>query len=248
MLIHDSHICNYKFGGIDGCKKGWLMVLINNDSHHYTLVHPITELTNILSGHIRVLVDMPVGLLSSGLTFTGNRPCDVAARKLLGVKHTSIFNPPCIEALHEKSYQQASETNYRILGKKLSKQSWNIAPKIREINAFLHLNPHWRGKILEAHPELSFQQLNGSIPLQFSKKTSEGIEERLSILQIYYPASEILFSNMLSDPALKGHAAADDMVDAICLAVLNRHRSANLENISDIYPEDSLGNRMGIWV
>ncbi len=239
---------NYRFAGIDACKKGWLLVLLYDDLHQFILVHHLTELTAFLSGNERVLVDMPVGLLSSGQKFAGSRPCDVAARKLLGKKHSSIFNPPCMEALHEKSYQLASETNFRILGKKLSKQSWNITPKIREVNAFLHLNPLWRDKMLEAHPELSFQQLNRKIPLQFSKKTREGIKERLGILQVYYPASATLFSNMLSDPSLKGNAAADDMVDAVCLAVFNRHRGDKLKNISGQYPEDPLGNRMGIWV
>lgn len=224
------------------------MVIINNESQQYVVDRNLTGLTKFLSGNERVLVDMPVGLLSSGQIFAGNRPCDVDARKLLGRKHSSIFNPPCIEALQEKSYQQASATNFGILGKKLSKQSWNIVPKIREINAFLHLNPLWRNKLLEAHPELSFQKLNGDTPLQFSKKSSEGITERINILQMHYPASSTLFGKMLADPALKGNAAADDMVDAICLAVLNRHRGEMLENISEHYPEDPLGNRMGIWL
>ncbi len=237
-----------RFAGIDACTGGWLMVRLDDKNPLYVIESTITGLTNFLAGNERVLADMPIGLLSSEQKLGGSRPCDVQARKLLGKKHSSIFNPPCIEALHEKSYQQASATNFGVLGKKLSKQSWNIAPKIREINAFLHLNPSWRNNMLEAHPELSFLQLNGNIHLQFSKKTREGIEERLSILQAYYPASATLFSKMLSDPALKGRATADDRVDAICLAVLNRHRGEKLENISDLYPEDLLGNRMGIWL
>ncbi len=224
------------------------MVLLNHGNEHFALAAKFSELIQPLSENVRILADMPIGLLSSGQIFSGNRPCDATARKFLGKKHSSIFNPPCIEALQEKSYQQASATNFGILGKKLSKQSWNIVPKIREINAFLHLNPLWKNKLLEAHPELSFQKLNGNTPLQFSKKSSEGITERINILQMHYPASATLFGKMLADPALKGNAAADDMVDAICLAVLNRHRGQMLENISEHYPEDPLGNRMGIWL
>lgn len=223
------------------------MVIIEQHGQNFMLAEKFSDLIQILSVNVRVLVDMPVGLLSEGQIFSGNRPCDVAARKLLGKKHSSIFSPPCMEAIHEKSYQQASAVNESIVGKKISKQSWNIVPKIREINAFLHLNPIWRKNILEAHPELAFQTLNQHIPLQFSKKKPDGLAERIHLLEAFHPGMATLLRQMQSDSTLKGKASADDIADAACLAVLNWQRGDRLRNISKEYPEDLLGNKMGIW-
>jgi len=236
------------FSGIDACKGGWLCVDITDDEAGYLFETSLSKLINSLPKRNRILADMPIGLLSKETEGFSNRPCDIAARKLLGKKHSSIFNPPCMEALYQTSYQESSETNYAILGKKLSKQSWHLFPKIKEINAFLHLNRQWQGRILEAHPELSFQFLNHSKPLLHSKKTKEGIDERLEILTPYFPAARNFFAQMIRDKALKTNSLPDDMADALCLAVLNKTRNNNLTNISNDHIVDTLGNQMAIWV
>ncbi|MFW5708329.1 MAG: DUF429 domain-containing protein [Bacteroidota bacterium] len=239
---------NMYYTGIDGCKVGWLMVGLSDSNFRYSLLTDINELSQMYPNPVRILIDMPVGLLHQGMKHFMQRPCDVAARKILGRKHSSIFSPPCMEALFKKSYEQASETNFRILGKKLSKQSWNIAPRIRQVNAFLHLNPLWRGHLLEAHPELSFQYLNNNIPLGYSKKTPQGIAERLKILNGHYAGAEDCYDHMRSDNLLRGKTQPDDMADALALAVLSYVRKDRLQNISQHYLQDSLGNSMGIWL
>lgn len=237
-----------RFTGIDACRKGWLLIYIQNEDHGYNFDESLEKIINNFPAQSRILVDMPVGLLEKKSSVFIQRPCDADARKMLGKKHSSIFSPPCIEALYEKSYVDASRVNFEILGKKLSKQSWNIVPKIREVNAFLHLHPKWRGKILESHPELAFQFLNNNQPLLHSKKTKEGITERIQILEKHYPPAGSLFQSFLENNALRIKANKDDMADALCLAVLNYTRRDKLKNISDDYPEDSLGNKMGIWL
>jgi len=236
------------FCGIDACKGGWLMVQINGGNLSWRYAAGLSGLVNDLTPNNKILLDMPIGLLSGGLPGHTERPCDRIARRLLGRRHSSIFNPPCMEALYEESYQQASQKNHEILGKKLSKQSWNIAPKIREVNAFLHLNPKWRDVILEAHPELAFQWLNQSQPLQFSKKTNEGIQERLMILNDQYTEINASYEVMRADPHLKGKAVADDILDAMALAVLNKTRKSYLKPISPETVTDTLGNTMNIWL
>lgn len=242
--------------GIDATRYGWIMAGIGEKTDvirfHQDLHSLLNELTKLLSDKNSVkstiLIDMPIGLSDKSFARYVQRPCDAAARKMLGRKHSSIFSPPSIEALFEKSYADASRINFEVLGKKLSKQSWNIAPKIRELNAFLHLNPQWRGRILESHPELAFQFLNNNQCLLHSKKTKEGITERIQILEKHYPSAGGIFQSFLENKALRIKANKDDMTDALCLAVLNYKRGENLRNISDEYPEDSLGNRMGIWL
>lgn len=236
------------FWGIDASRYGWVMTSIGGKSNVIRFHQNLQSLHHEISIKSRILIDMPIGLADKKVARFVQRPCDSAARKMLGKKHSSIFSPPCIEALYEKSYSDASRVNFKILGKKLSKQSWNIMPKIREINAFLHLNPEWRGKILESHPELAFQFLNENKPLLHSKKTQEGINERIRILNNHYPSATNLFELFSEDKALRSHASKDDIADSICLAVLNFTRRNKLKNISEEYPEDSLGNRMGIWL
>lgn len=234
--------------GIDATRLGWIGAGIGKNKGEIYFYKKFADLIKKISSQSRILVDMPIGLADKNIAFYPQRPCDAAARKLLGKKHSSIFSPPCTEALYEKNYTDASQVNFEILGKKLSKQSWNIIPKIREVNAFLHLNPEWRGKILESHPELTFQFLNNNHPLLHSKKKKEGIIERIHILEKHYPAAGNLFERFLKDNSVTSNANKDDMADALCLAVLNYTRGDNLQNISDKYPEDSLGNRMGIWL
>lgn len=237
---------NLSFVGIDACRYGWLMVRIDRDTAHFQLEEEFSTIINSLTTPVRILVDMPIGLLSKDSL--SQRPCDVAARKFLGKKHSSVFSPPCMEAMYEKEYIAASLTNYAVLGKKLSKQSWNIVKRIREVNAFLHLNPQWRPMVLESHPEMAFMKLNNGMPLAFSKKTKEGIVERLNILENHFKGSKEFFAVMQSSLKLKGKALPDDMVDALGLAVLNCIRKEELMDISAVSLTDPLGNTMGIWV
>lgn len=239
---------NEGFSGIDACKGGWLCVVITEDTADYLFETTLSKLINRLPNKMRILVDMPIGLLSKEMPGFSSRPCDAAARKMLGKKHSSIFNPPCMEALYKSDYREASETNYAVLGKKLSKQSWYLFPKIKEINAFLHLNPQWQDRVLEAHPELSFQFLNQSKPLLHSKKTKDGIDERLEILSPYFAEARNVFAQMHNDKFLRANALPDDMADALCLAVLNKTRKKELSNISNDQLVDTLGNQMAIWV
>lgn len=80
----------------------------------------------------------------------------------------------------------------------------------------------------------------------YSKKTKEGITERIRILEKHYPAAASIFQTFLDDKALRVKASKDDMTDALSLAVLNYTRGDKHRNISDEYPENSLGKRMGI--
>ncbi len=234
--------------GIDATRFGWVGAGIGKNTGEIYFNQKFADLIKKISSPSRILVDMPIGLSDKNIAFYPQRPCDTAARKLLGKKHSSIFSPPCIEALYKNNYADASRINFEVLGKKLSKQSWNIIPKIREVNAFLHLHPEWRGRILESHPELAFQYLNDNQNLLHSKKTKEGITERVQILKKHYPAAKSIFHTFLDVNALQKKANKDDIADALSLAVLNYTRGEKLRNISDKYPEDSLGNRMGIWL
>ena len=137
------------------------------------------------------LVGMPIGLPD------GERPSrrvDHAARHVLKpLRHSSVFPVPsraAIEAFRSgeaRSYQALSKLNHRELGKRLSKQSAALAPRIAELDDLMLGDAAARGKIREAHRELCFWGLNGRRPMEHAKSHPEGIAERLRVLSEYLP-------------------------------------------------------------
>ncbi|AZN42728.1 DUF429 domain-containing protein [Paenibacillus albus] len=211
--------------GIDGCRSGWAAVLIEDslETIELLLAPNITELWARLQldcEDILIFIDMPIGL-PEGEQGDNNthsfRISDGDCRKLLPTKRkSSVFNTPTRQATYS---QTPSETNYAIVQKKLSKQSENIIPKIREVDLFMKAKlPHGiQHQMEESHPELNFQRFNGNIALQHNKKMKEGIVERLLILQnAGIPAAKI---ELMLSQARTNAVAKDDILDAAVLAL-----------------------------
>ncbi len=59
--------------------------------------------------------------------------------------------------------------------------------------------PYRQRTVFEVHPELSFFQINGDVPLRWSKKTEAGMEERIALLKMRVPGSERLLEAELDD-------------------------------------------------
>lgn len=208
------------FIGVDGCKHGWVYAVVGPEAaYRIGFAESMESLWDRARAAALMLIDIPIGL-----PFKGPRPCDAAARRFLKPKKGScVFPPPCREALHAGSYEEACEINFRRLGKKISRQSWGIAPKIREVDAFLRSTPETHGRIREAHPEVCFAALSGS-PLISSKKTVDGISERLEILRPFLPDIDSLVLHAFIANRRNG-TALDDILDALALAVSARHAS-----------------------
>ena len=124
----------------------------------------------------------------------------------------------------------------------LSIQSWAIAPKIREVDDFLHINNPARHIIRECHPELCFWGLTGLAfgypnPVNLNKRTPEGTEERMEILRHlgpHNPADEIY--NFAEQNFLRRNVARDDIVDAMAAAftaMLGPNGIATLPNMAE---------------
>ena len=119
------------------------------------------------------------------------------------------------------SYSKGSEANFQAVGKKLSRQSWAIGPKIREVDDYMR-SQNLRGKVREMHPEVAFWALNDRKPLQYAKKKHEGAEERLEILTRFLPFAEDCYKDALNTYKRKD-VAADDILDALVGAVTAMH-------------------------
>lgn len=203
-----------KYFGIDGCKAGWFYIALNDsDSYECNIFSSISEIHSKFSSSHLTLIDIPIGLIEGELHY---RSCDQAARQLLSKRKSSIFPAPCRQAIYCNSYKEASLKNFKITGKKLSKQSWFISRKIKEVDVYLNDNNTLKN-FREAHPELCFLGINNQQEMQFNKKTTDGINERLTLLKKYIVNAEEIYFSALNQ-YLRKDLARDDILDALVLA------------------------------
>lgn len=208
-----------KYIGIDGCRLGWIYVGLNDDgSFSVGVIREIEAISAWIDAAKLILIDIPIGLPSAGVP---HRMCDVAAREMISPRGSTIFSAPARSAIACRSYEEGSAENYRCLGKRLSKQSWFITAKIKDVDDFIRANGAV-GKIREMHPEVAFCGLNGGVPLLTKKKSSEGYDERLCMLERYYPAARKVVAAARADTPLKKHLQDDDILDALVGAVTAR--------------------------
>ena len=118
------------------------------------------------------------------------------------------------------------------LDKKFSKQTWGIVPKIRELDELIETHPNL--SIRESHPEVVFAALKDE-PLTFSKRTQEGKEERLSIIQQLAPQWCDGLSLAISNTKRKD-VAIDDIYDAFVLMLIAYYapQLSTLPELSDV--------------
>jgi predicted RNase H-like nuclease len=196
--------------GLDGCRAGWVVASVPWDpsSRPRVEVRVVDRLASIVghltSGHLRAAaVDMPIGLPASG-----PRACDVAARRLLGPRRGSVFPAPVRAVLAAESYEEACARSRGASGRAISRQLWNILPKVREVDLVLAAAPGLQAHLVEMCPELGFTVLTGA-PMRHAKRTAEGRAERLAALR---PVFGDLGALVARPPA---GAASHDVLDAV---------------------------------
>ncbi len=200
--------------GIDGCKYGWVDVSLTGVSAN--LFKNIKDVIDFFPENSLFLIDMPIGLASIEHV---ERGCEQAARKFLTPKRkSSLFSVPCREAVYAESYEEANTINKRIINKGISKQSWNIVSKIREVDQLLQHNRSLVSNLRESHPEVAFYFLNDQQSMEHNKKRDPGHQERLQVLNRYTDRAELIFKNSMNDFKRKD-VSADDILDSVCLAV-----------------------------
>jgi predicted RNase H-like nuclease len=197
--------------GVGNCKYGWVAVILSSEG--YATIKPLLRIIDVLEIKAdAILIDIPIGFTDVG---NDERPGDKRTRKMVGKRASSVFPVPCRKAIYAASYDEANALNKTNTGRGLSKQSWAIVPKIREVDEFLREQPHMRDQLRESHPELCFTALRGK-PCDYSKKTTDGQTERIAILDRYIDTEELLAQN----PFKKKDAGVDDILDAAALAVI----------------------------
>lgn len=209
------------YAGVDWAGKGWLAVFLTEGSgfegkHYPTLWNLWRDKRDDIT---RMLVDIPIGMCEDR-----KRACDVEAKRLLGGRQqSSVFYTPIRDAVYARNIEAAKEC-HREAGTDFSvqNQAWSLVPRIREVDAFVADHDESQ-KVLETHPEVCFVTLNrGS--LEHSKKTDDGIEERLALLDEvtdasvddFYETARSTFREPTYAPTVSNQ---DDIVDALVAAV-----------------------------
>lgn len=172
-----------KLCGVDGCRNGWVVasgILVGGRVEHLDArVIPTIGAIEKLNPNI-VAIDIPIGLPTAARK--GGRIAEKEARKMLVGRASSVFSSPCRRVLQAADYQQAltfsRNSSPDNIG--LSKQTWNIVPKIKEVDGFLQANQRWVSQFFEVHPELAFTEMSSFFTgSKFpSKHTTQGLEVR----------------------------------------------------------------------
>ncbi|UQA91886.1 DUF429 domain-containing protein [Streptomyces halobius] len=223
--------------GVDACPAGWLAVGLHDG--RFAEARVVTTLRSLLPGAAAgsvavVAVDMPLGLLD-----TGWRRADTEAAALLGPLRGSVFRVPPRAVWQEEEYDDAGRRCRELTGAGLSRQTWGLAPKLREANACL-AEPGG-DRFFEVHPEVSFRALAGGTAPLPRKKSWAGQMVRRSLLA----AAGIVLPDDLGDA---GRTPPDDVLDAAA-AAWTAHRIARgrARSLPDPPERDAGGCPVAIW-
>jgi len=233
--------------GVDGCRGGWFVILASVSASSAQPLRvtarrcaSFRDVLALAEKPVALAVDMPIGLLDRPRP--GGRACDRGARKILGRgRASSVFTPPTRPGLSALAYADVHQVN----GTGMSKEAFNILPKIREVDEAIAATDQER--VFEAHPELAFTHLSGA-PMRHNKKTAVGRRERVRLLRRS-------FGSAFQDPVRlrlehgAAYVALDDVVDAYVLAhVADRIRRGSAAQLpASDPPLDARGLRMEIW-
>jgi len=235
--------------GVDGCPGGWIAAFVRPQGSEVRM-RIVPHFADVLSAPERpevVAVDMPIGLPER--VGIGGRAGENSVRPLLGARQSSVFSVPSRAAIYAADYGEACRIAAATSDppRKVSKQLFNIAAKIREVDECLRGNAGASARVFEVHPELAFWRLNGNRALIEPKKVkSRPYEPGLALRRGLLVAAG-LPEKTVNAPPPKG-AAADDLLDALaCATVARRIHAGTAEPFPNPPPRDAFGLAMAIW-
>jgi predicted RNase H-like nuclease len=207
--------------GVDGCRGGWICVLRNVEPplcERVVLAAAFSEILNHPGKPAIIAVDIPIGLPEK-ISGAG-RECDVLARLKLGKRAAAaVFAVPARPALMETDYRRACATalTHSEPPRQISKQMFNLFPKIREVDGVI--TRALQGRIFECHPEAAFWAMNGEAALHEPKKLKgrehpPGLELRRALLREQGYGQAFLREQHLP----RSKAGQDDFLDACACA------------------------------
>jgi predicted enzyme related to lactoylglutathione lyase/predicted nuclease with RNAse H fold len=152
--------------GVDLARGGWAVVVLE-ENRVVDAFRCETFAEALLVDAPVVAVDIPIGVPESG-----SRPADVAARRFVGARGSSVFPTPIRPVLEAPTYAEARALAKKLTGKSISAQAYALRLRILEVDELARED----GRVIEVHPEVSFRELSHR-PL-LSKHRSDGLAER----------------------------------------------------------------------
>ncbi len=238
--------------GVDGCKAGWFYIAFGpSEKIRWGIERTIGALVSKAAADDRIFIDIPIGLPHDRL----GRACDAKARKTLHTqgRAASVFSAPVRAVLHHaNNYPRANQISKELTGERgrkangLNKQTFNILPKIKEVDDLLGSCGKARGIIREIHPEVCFWALAGNRPMQYKKHLLKGFFERLAVLRELWPSISETIEAILEDAAVleehgRGNLGGDDILDAAAAAITAWAEPAALRTLPERPPKDQRG-------
>ena len=240
---------NAWLAGVDGCAAGWVAAFVHPQGGE-TRVRIVPRFADVLSAPERpavVAVDMPIGLPER--VGAGGRAAESCVRPLLGARQSSVFSVPSRAAIYAADYREACSIAAATSEppRKVSKQLFNIAPKIREVDQALRSKPGAAKQVFEVHPEVAFWRLNGERALTEPKKVKSRPYEPGLVLRRGLLIAAGMPADIVNSAPPKG-AAADDLLDALaCAATTRRIHLGLAQPFPNPPPRDAHGLVMAIW-
>ncbi len=180
--------------GVTPCGPSWLVAPAKLQGTIFApedpqLISPFGEVLDQRPTFTVIALNAPVGYLDESAA--GGRTCDREARALLGPKRgSSIQSAPVRSPTNELEF----------LPDHLDAISMTLLPRYREVAA--EMAPFRQRTVYEVHSDVSFFEMNEGKPLQWSKQSEKGLNERREILEGKFPGADRILSAELPGASL----------------------------------------------
>jgi predicted RNase H-like nuclease len=174
-------------GGIVPCPGGWLIVParlagVTVNAEEPEVVASLMDVLEYKPKFDAAAIYAPIGFYE--LPVGPYRPCDTEARDMVGWPRVVGVTPmPSRAALRAKTRDEAREIEPWLTNADFRRFKW-----WRE--AEREFQPFHQRTFFAAHPDLSFTNLNGDVPVTTSPHHPEGVLERMQLLRDKMPGLE----------------------------------------------------------
>lgn len=161
--------------GVTPCRGGWLVASAKVQGTIFVPEEPVRldsfiDVIDQRPSYATIALNAPIGNLNQAIV--GGRTCDRQARALLGRRGASVKSAPI---------RKDGDSSIDLLPDHLDAISRTLLPRYQEVAA--EMAPYRQRTVYEVHSDLSFYQLNGEVPMRWSKQSEKGRLERRALLE-----------------------------------------------------------------
>ena len=180
-------------GGIVPCPGGWLIVParlagVTVNAEEPEVVPTLLDVLEYKPKFDAAAIYAPIGFYENPVG--PYRPCDTEARDMVGWPRVVGVKPmPCRAVLRANTRDEARAIEPWLTNDDFRRFKW-----WRE--AERDIQPFHQRSFFAAHPDLSYTNLNGDVPLSTSPHHPEGVLERMQLIRDKLPGVEDLITRL----------------------------------------------------